>query len=76
MISQITRGRRHATSQEPSALLRRQPVSEANTDPPHSLDATNSGCQFRTQQAAVGRLVRDASDGSEPKAGAYPRCSR
>jgi len=67
VIAQVARSRGCRAPEEPPALLRRQPVSEANTDPPHSLHPTNTGCQFRTQEAGVGRLVRDAPDGSEPK---------
>jgi hypothetical protein len=48
-------------------LLRRQPVSEANADSPHPLHATNPGCQFRTEEAGVGRLVRDAPHGGQSK---------
>ena len=67
VIPQLARGRGHRALEEPAALLSRQPVSEANTNPAHPLHATNTGCQFRTQEAGVGRLVRDAPDGSKPK---------
>ena len=46
-----------------SARLSGQPVSEANTDPPYTFDAADTRRQFWTQEASVGRLVRDAPDG-------------
>jgi len=67
VVPQLAHCRRHRTLEEPPALLRRQPVSEAHTEPPHSLDATDPGGQFRTQEAGVGRLVRDAPDGGQSK---------
>jgi len=36
-------------------------------DPPHPFHATDACGQFGTQEAGVGRLVRHAPDGSEPK---------
>ena len=48
-------------------MLRCQPVSKTNTDPPHSLHAADTGRQFGTQEPRVGRLVRDAPDGGQPK---------
>lgn len=64
---------------KPSVLLGGQPVPQAQADPSHSLHASNTGRELRTQETGVGGLVRDSPDGREPKidrAGAYLRCSR
>ena len=47
-------------------MLRRQPVSETNTDPPYTLHAADTRGQFGAQESSVGRLVRNAPDGSQP----------
>src|SRR5260370_1012327 len=49
------------------STLGERPVPETHADSSHPLHATNTGCQFGTQEAGVGRLVRDAPDGSKPK---------
>jgi len=67
VVPQLARSRRRRALEKPLALLGRQPVPETNADPPHPRHATNTGCQFGTQEAGVGRLVRDAPAGSEPK---------
>jgi len=64
---QLARGRWRRAFQEPPALLRGQPVPEANAYPPHALHATNAGGQFGAQEAGVGCLIRNAPYGSEPK---------
>jgi hypothetical protein len=48
-------------------MRKSQPVSEANADSAYSLHATNPGCQFRTEEAGVRRLVRDAPHGGQSK---------
>jgi hypothetical protein len=48
-------------------LLTSEPVPEPYADPPHAFDATDACRQFRTQETDVGRLVRHATNGGEPK---------
>ena len=67
VVPQLARGRRRRGLEQPPALLRRQPVSEAHADPPHALHPTNTGGQLGTQQPGVGGLVRDASDRGQPQ---------
>jgi hypothetical protein len=67
MVAKLAPCSRRPPFKKPSSLLRRQPVSEPNADPPHSPDASNTCGEFRTEEAGVGRLVRDAPNGSEPK---------
>jgi hypothetical protein len=50
-----------------AALLRRQPVPEAHADPAHPFHATDTRCQFGTEEACVGSLVGDAPNGGEPE---------
>jgi hypothetical protein len=67
VIPQFARGQRRRALEEPPALLRRQPVSEAHADAPHSLHSTDTGRQFGTQKAGVGRLVGDAPNRGQSK---------
>jgi hypothetical protein len=67
VVAKLAHRSRRPAFKKPSSLLRRQPVSEANSDPPYSLDASNTCRQLRTEKTGVGRLVRDAPNGSEPK---------
>ena len=67
VIPQLARGQRRRALEEPPALLRRQPVSEAHADAPHSFHSTDTRRQFGTQEAGIGRLVGDAPDGGQPK---------
>jgi hypothetical protein len=53
--------------QEPLALLSREPVANPNPNPPHPLHSPNSGGQFRTEQAGVGRLKGNPSHRRAPK---------
>src|SRR3981189_2578222 len=41
------------------SLLCRQPVSKANTQFLHTFDAVNASREIRTEQAAIGRFVRE-----------------
>src|SRR5258707_13222765 len=43
---------------ERMSLLRRQPVSKANTQFLHTFDAANASREVRTEQAAIGSFVR------------------
>lgn len=44
------------TGEQSLALFGREPVAHADSDPARSLHSSNSGGQFRTEQAGVGRL--------------------
>ena len=54
-----------------TTLLRGQPVSETNADPPHPLDPTDTGRQFGTQCA---RSRRVGQQGRGQKAERYAFC--
>src|ERR1700733_1081678 len=49
------------------SLLCRQPVSKANTQLLHTFDAANASGQIRTEQAAIGRFVREPSHSAQAK---------
>lgn len=53
--------------QQPSALLRRQPVPELNADAAHAFDAPNAGGELRAQKSGIGGFIRDPADGREPQ---------
>ena len=46
-------------------MLRAQPVSEANADPPYALHATDARRQLRTQESGVSGLVRQTPHGGQ-----------
>ena len=52
---------------EPLRVPRSQPVAESDADLPDTLHAPYAGCQVWAQQAALGRLVREAAHYDEPK---------
>jgi hypothetical protein len=56
---------RNQTRQKPFALLGGEPVPDTNSNPAHSLNPSDSGCKFRTEQAGVGGLVGDPPNGGE-----------
>jgi hypothetical protein len=67
VVSQLTGCRWCRAIEQAPALLSGQPVSETNADPPYALHAADTRRQFRTQEPRVGRLVRDAPNGGQPK---------
>jgi hypothetical protein len=67
------------TRQKPLALLGGEPVPNPDSNPAHSLHPSDSRCEFRTEQARIGCLIRHTPDGGQPRlivVGAYSFCSR
>ena len=48
-------------------LLRCQPVSETDTQPPHAFDAADARSEFRAQQPGIGRFVCNTADRCQPE---------
>ncbi len=53
------------TRQKPLALLGGEPVPDTDSNPAHSFNPSDSGRKLRAEQAGIGRLIRDPSDGGE-----------
>ena len=51
--------------EQPLRLFSCQPVSNANSDPAYALDSSDSGGEFRTEEAGIGSFKRDTSDSSQ-----------
>ena len=73
VVPLATEGIAVCTGQKPLALLGREPVPNTDTNPADSFDASNSGCQFWTEQSGIGGLVRDPPNGRQAK---INRCRR
>jgi hypothetical protein len=52
------------TGEQSLALLGREPIADSDSDPAHSLPSSNSSGQFWTEQARIGSLKCNLSDGS------------
>jgi hypothetical protein len=65
--------------QSPS-LVRRQPISDTNSEPFNSFDATDTGGEIGTEKTAIGGLVRQSTHCRQSQVNgideAYWRCSR
>ena len=53
--------------QQPPPLLRREPVAQVDAEAAHALHPSNSGRQFGTEQARIGRFVGHAPYRCEPQ---------
>lgn len=53
--------------QQPFALFRSQPVSDANADPAHAFDRSNPGGKFRAEQPGIRRFKGNTPYGCEPQ---------
>jgi hypothetical protein len=73
MIARLARRRWLRAHEQPSALLRCQPVSETDTQPPHAFDAADARSEFRAQQPGIGRFVSNTG-GPLPTAVDRRRC--
>ena len=51
--------------EKPSPLFDRQPVPDAQAQPPDTLDAPDASREFRTEQPRIGGLVRNATHRGE-----------
>jgi len=51
--------------EKPSPLFDRQPVPDAQTQPPDTLDAPDASREFRTEEPRIGGLVRNATHRGE-----------
>ena len=67
MIAEFARRGRRTERQQPTSLLRREPVAQADAEPAHALHPSNPGRQFGTEQAGIGRFVRHAPYRREPQ---------
>ena len=59
--------------QQPFALLYREPVPDAVSNPADPFDASDSGCQFRAEQSGISGLVGDPPNGRQVQ---IDRCRR
>jgi len=66
MVAQLSRRGRLGVLQQPPALFRRQPVPESDAQTSNALHAADARSQFGAQEARVGRLVGDPTNGREP----------
>ena len=67
------------TGQQSLALFCREPIPDSDSNPPHSLDSSNSGGEFRTEQTGISCLKSHPSDGRQPEVvvvAAYSFCSK
>ena len=55
------------TGQQSLALFCREPIPDSDSNPPHSLDSSNSGGEFRTEQTGISCLKSHPSDGRQPE---------
>jgi hypothetical protein len=65
VVAQLARRRRGASREQPTSLLRCQPVAQPHAETANALDAADAGRQLG--EAGVSGLVRHAPDGRESK---------
>ena len=79
VVAQSAKGDPVLRAKEASALFRPEPVSQPHAEASHALDPANVCGQLRTEEAGIGRLIRDPRTAASRRlivAGAQWRCSR